>query len=65
MISMIIRLKSKYFRIVFNNLLILNFPIKKMTLKSFVNQTQSENYILYYTDIRDKEALAQILKITK
>ena len=38
------------------------FSDKENDIKKLVNQTQSENYILYYTDIRDKEALAQIFK---
>ena len=38
------------------------FSDKENDIKKLVNQTQSENYILYYTDIRDKESLAQIFK---
>ena len=38
------------------------FSDKENDIKKLVNQTQSGNYILYYTDIRDKEALAQIFK---
>jgi UDP-glucuronate 4-epimerase len=38
------------------------FSDKENDIQKLVNKTQSENYILYYTDIRDKEALAQIFK---
>ena len=41
------------------------FSDKENDIKKIVNQTKSENYILYYTDIRDKELLAQIFKIIK
>ena len=39
-----------------------HFSDKEFDIQKLIKQTQSENYILYYTDIRDKEALTEIFK---
>ncbi|MFT3918140.1 GDP-mannose 4,6-dehydratase [Cloacibacterium sp.] len=39
-----------------------NFSEKESDILKLIEKTSSENYKLYYTDIRDKESLAQIFK---
>lgn len=38
------------------------FSDKENDIQKLITQTKSENYILYYTDIRNKEALSEIFK---
>jgi len=38
------------------------FSDKENDIQKLVNQTKSENYILYYADIRDKKSLSEIFK---
>ena len=38
------------------------FSDKENDIQKLVNKTKSENYILYYADIRDKETLSEIFK---
>ena len=38
------------------------FSDKENDIQKLINQTKSENYILHYADIRDKEALREIFK---
>ena len=39
-----------------------NFSDKENDIQKLINQTKSENYILYYADIRDKKSLSEIFK---
>lgn len=38
------------------------FSDKENDIQKLINQTKSENYILYYADIRDKKSLSEIFK---